>query len=161
MGVVRKGIPIPYIAHPLEVMKRLSDIGVTDDVTLCAALLHDVLEDADEKSRPFMRKTIKDECGQDVLDVVEALTYYRDTGTKEEYIASFSEKSPEACVVKVMDRICNVLDFRASGSEYAEKYAEKGLPIRDLIYRKSLLDKFGEDVIKKLMSFSSQVWKIF
>ena len=34
----------PYIIHPLDVAYILADIGL-DDRTICAALLHDVVED--------------------------------------------------------------------------------------------------------------------
>lgn len=39
----------PYLLHPLRVFFRLQSWGVTDKVTLIAALLHDVVEDAPEK----------------------------------------------------------------------------------------------------------------
>src|SRR5699024_10919522 len=36
----------PYIIHPLQVAYTLATLGM-DDNTICAALLHDVLEDTD------------------------------------------------------------------------------------------------------------------
>ena len=36
----------PYINHPLELARVLAEVGgVTDPATLCAALLHDTIED--------------------------------------------------------------------------------------------------------------------
>lgn len=35
----------PYINHPLEVAYILSECGVDDVATLCAAVLHDTIED--------------------------------------------------------------------------------------------------------------------
>ena len=35
----------PYINHPIEVMSILSNAGITDVDTLCAAVLHDTIED--------------------------------------------------------------------------------------------------------------------
>ena len=48
----------PYINHPLELARVLAeDGGVTDVATLCAALLHDTIEDTattdDELTREF------------------------------------------------------------------------------------------------------------
>ncbi len=43
-GKVRKGTKIPYIIHPLETAAIVS--GLTgDEAVICAALLHDVIED--------------------------------------------------------------------------------------------------------------------
>lgn len=44
----RKGaLAEPYIGHPIDVMKRLSQCGVTDVDVLMAGLCHDVIEDCD------------------------------------------------------------------------------------------------------------------
>ena len=43
-GMVRKGGNQPYIFHPLEVLNIASLITLDDDI-LCAAILHDTVED--------------------------------------------------------------------------------------------------------------------
>ncbi len=45
-GMVRKGNGQPYIFHPLEVLNLVSLMTLDDDV-LCAAVLHDTVEDTD------------------------------------------------------------------------------------------------------------------
>lgn len=42
----------PYIIHPVQVAYTLADIGM-DDATICAALLHDVVEDTEATRRRF------------------------------------------------------------------------------------------------------------
>ena len=44
-GTYRKGTQIPYIVHPLETAVIVS-VMVSDEELICAALLHDVVEDA-------------------------------------------------------------------------------------------------------------------
>lgn len=44
-GQVRKYTNDPYITHPVAVMSILSEAGVQDEEMLCAALLHDIVED--------------------------------------------------------------------------------------------------------------------
>lgn len=43
-GMIRKGSGQPYIFHPLEVLNLVSLMSLDDDV-LCAAILHDTVED--------------------------------------------------------------------------------------------------------------------
>lgn len=58
----------PYIIHPIEVAIILTDLQA-DTPTLCAALLHDVLEDTDTKP-----ELIKEKFGDDVLKLVNGVT---------------------------------------------------------------------------------------
>lgn len=44
-GQRRKYTNEPYIVHPLEVIQILMQHGITDEVILSAAVLHDVIED--------------------------------------------------------------------------------------------------------------------
>lgn len=48
-GQVRKYSGLPYIVHPMEVMTTLLQAGVEDELVLSGAVLHDVIEDCDER----------------------------------------------------------------------------------------------------------------
>lgn len=58
----------PYIVHPVEVACILANLQA-DTETVCAALLHDILEDTDTKP-----EEIKEKFGEDVLNLVESVT---------------------------------------------------------------------------------------
>ena len=58
----------PYIIHPLNVAYILAEIGL-DDSTICAALLHDVVEDT-EVTEADLRK----EFGNEIADMVSGVT---------------------------------------------------------------------------------------
>lgn len=58
----------PYIIHPLNVAYILADIGL-DESTICAALLHDVVEDTDATE-----DDIKREFGEEISDMVAGVT---------------------------------------------------------------------------------------
>ncbi len=58
----------PYIVHPIYVAKILADMGMDAD-SVCAALLHDVVEDTDITSE-YVRKTF----GEDVETLVDGVT---------------------------------------------------------------------------------------
>ncbi len=59
----------PYIHHPLSVAKILADLRMDDD-TICAGLLHDVIEDNPE----FTAERITRDFGEDVMMLVEGVT---------------------------------------------------------------------------------------
>lgn len=59
----------PYITHPLAVAKILMELHADED-TLCAALMHDVLEDCPA----IKREEIAEEFGTTVLNLVEGVT---------------------------------------------------------------------------------------
>jgi guanosine-3',5'-bis(diphosphate) 3'-pyrophosphohydrolase len=59
----------PYINHPIEVMALLAEIGVTDIDVLCAAVLHDTVED-----QPVTRAQLVEEFGEEVASIVMECT---------------------------------------------------------------------------------------
>lgn len=61
----------PYITHPVAVAKLLFDMGADRDI-VCAALLHDVLEDG--VKAPAIEDRIHREFGDQVLYLVQALS---------------------------------------------------------------------------------------
>ena len=60
-----------YINHPLQVAYILADLEL-DDSTICAALLHDVVEDT-----PVTHQDIIDEFGEEIAEMVEGVTKLR------------------------------------------------------------------------------------
>jgi (p)ppGpp synthase/HD superfamily hydrolase len=166
-GQVRKGSNLPYVVHPVEVTKRLSDMGVTDEVTLIAAVLHDTLEDSPKNKLDATKKYIWDTFGDDVLQVVEELTFTPGEGTKEAYVAGFVEKRPESIAVKVVDRCCNILDLRtAKDFKKAVAYTQQGRPLYQLltlgVYRETglrLITKYCEVTVTELTLFAKHVWE--
>ena len=64
----KRGSGEPYIIHPLNVAYILAEIGL-DDNTICAALLHDVVEDTDMES-----KDIEKLFGEEIAEMVAGVT---------------------------------------------------------------------------------------
>ena len=60
----------PYISHPIAVAEIVASLGLDTD-SICAAFLHDTIEDCSEKtSLAVLRK----EFGQEIADIVDGLT---------------------------------------------------------------------------------------
>ena len=68
-GQERKGGGVPYILHPLHVTLILARVGA-DEVTLQAAILHDVVEDCDG----WTLERVEREFGSEVRSVVAEVT---------------------------------------------------------------------------------------
>jgi len=139
------GISLPYLVHPLEVLKLLWSWGVADDTVLAAAALHDVFEDTDATGH-----AVHDACGIDVYNLVAELTQ-SDDQDKADYIRSFgdpAQKSVESLVVKVADRICNVRDFLRTDFGYAGKYLLRARELRAAVASryKEVTCRFGNEV---------------
>ncbi|MCW2747115.1 MAG: pyrophosphokinae, partial [Nocardioidaceae bacterium] len=58
----------PYITHPLAVATILAELGMTAP-TLCAALLHDTVEDT-----PYTLEQLRKDFGDEVLHLVDGVT---------------------------------------------------------------------------------------
>ncbi|MGV3616073.1 MAG: HD domain-containing protein [Fimbriimonas sp.] len=110
--------PLPYFTHPIEVLVNLRYVGgVTDEDQLCAAALHDVIEESDATF-----EEIEAAVGARVRDLVRELTRREPTKketqglTKEEVwqlradmlLEEIGRMSPAAQAVKLADRLSNV-----------------------------------------------------
>jgi guanosine-3',5'-bis(diphosphate) 3'-pyrophosphohydrolase len=99
----------PYINHPLRVAVLLSDIGqVQDEEILAAALLHDTIEDTDTKA-----EDIEKLFGARILNLVQAVSDDKSLPKEERkrrQIEHATELSPDAALIKLGDKISNVID---------------------------------------------------
>lgn len=103
----------PYINHPIALVDVLANEGnVTNIETLCAAALHDTIEDtattADELKSIF---------GEKITSIVLELTDDKSLpklARKEKQIEHAPHCSPEAKIVKLADKICNLRNILAA-----------------------------------------------
>jgi hypothetical protein len=106
-GQIRKNSTNQYVVHPLAVMKLLSTVTEDEDL-LCAAVLHDVVEDT-----KISLEDIREEFGQRVAEIVDEVTKKAD--------APFLLKSREGVMLKCADIIHNMSD--SEDAEYIKKKA--------------------------------------
>ena len=103
----------PYIHHLIEVCYILAELNCSP-ATLCAGLLHDVVEDTDVKLEEIAEKF-----GQDVCDIVDSLTKIQrmklSHRTEDEFVAEDHRKiflgmakDVRVIVVKLADRLHNM-----------------------------------------------------
>lgn len=108
-GQVRKDGRTPYIAHPFRVAMIVREIfGFSDETILCAALLHDVIEDT-----PADYDDVAEACGTDVAEIVAAMTKdmrLPEAQREAEYDRGLAAGPWEARLIKLADVYDNFCD---------------------------------------------------
>lgn len=103
----------PYINHPLTLARVLAEEGgITDAVTLCAALLHDTIEDTETTPDDLER-----EFGPEIRAIVEEVTDDKSLSKadrKRLQIEHAPHISERAKLVKLADKIANLRDVATS-----------------------------------------------
>ena len=137
-GQVRKS-GIPYAIHPILVSCIVAYYGGEESM-ICAALLHDVVEDTD-----YNIDWVKDEFGYDVASLVDSLTKIIDI-RKEEFPSDTNEKlvasalsfrkmllasiqDIRALVIKISDRMHNMLTLDVLPEHKQRRIAEETLVV--------------------------------
>ncbi|MEJ7707026.1 MAG: bifunctional (p)ppGpp synthetase/guanosine-3',5'-bis(diphosphate) 3'-pyrophosphohydrolase [Nocardioidaceae bacterium] len=120
----------PYITHPLAVALILAELGMTPP-TLCAALLHDTVEDT-----PYTLQQLTKDFGDEVALLVDGVTKldkvkYGDSAqaeTMRKMIVAMS-KDIRVLVIKLADRLHNMRTLRFLRQEKQESIASETLEI--------------------------------
>ena len=124
----------PYIVHPLNVAYILADVGL-DDSTICAALLHDIVEDTDVTDDD-LRKIF----GEEIADMVAGVTKLGTmmfSSVEERQVEDYRKmflamgKDIRVIIIKLADRLHNMRTLKylkrerqlANAKETMEIYA--------------------------------------
>ena len=149
LNMVRKGDDTPYIIHPFTVAFILSHY-TSDENTICAGLLHDVLEDVPGYGAAKMLKDF----GKEITDIVKEVSEDKDPNVatdekatwedrKNKYLVNMQNDSQPALLISCADKIHNLSAMIVAYKEQGEK----------------LWDRFNSPKDKKLW-FYEEVYKI-
>ena len=120
----RKDDRTPYVAHPFRVFFVVRHVfGIEDPVALCAAVLHDTIEDTTTDYDDLIQQF-----GEEVADAVAALTKDMRLGNdkrEKAYDKQLAEASWQARAVKLADVYDNFCD---SPNKSMRRSAEKKIP---------------------------------
>lgn len=122
----------PYFSHPFEVALVVAKEIPLDDVSVAAALLHDVVEDT-----PYNLKAIRAEFGNEIADIVDGVT--KISGAVESHDITRAEnyrkmllsmaKDVRVILVKFADRLHNMRTLTFLTPEQQQRIAKETLEI--------------------------------
>ena len=101
----------PYIIHPTNVAYTIAELGL-DEQTICAALLHDVVEDTE-----VTYEDIEREFGKEIADMVDGVTKLKQIGhasIEENQVENYRKmflamgKDIRVIIIKLADRLHNM-----------------------------------------------------
>lgn len=121
-GQKRKFSGGEYFVHPLEVSKLVALYQGTDDM-ICAALLHDLIEDTQIKL-----ETIRNTFGDNIARMVAGLTKVSkledgDRATRKAIdLAHTALQCPDTKTIKICDIIDNLSDIYEGDPAWAKQY---------------------------------------
>jgi GTP pyrophosphokinase len=117
----------PYFLHPLKVCSTLYNYGIKDDVILAGAILHDVLEDCQDKL-PLGGKELVVDYGisVEVFELIELLT--KKHGLNDDELSVYFDKirkNPKALLIKLADRLHNSQTLYTYSHDKLKKYLKE------------------------------------
>lgn len=138
--------PLPYAFHPIEVTGLVSEVGlVCEPVMICAALLHDTMEESG-----VSEALIREKFCTEVSVLVYELTRYEPNAaetkglTKDEIwqlrsdtlLREIAAMSARAKTIKLADRISNLREaFKTKKGKKLERYLRQTETILEIIPR--------------------------
>jgi GTP pyrophosphokinase len=120
----------PYITHPLAVATILAELGMNTE-TVCAALLHDTVEDT-----PYTLTELRGEFGEDITALVDGVTKLdkvkygesAEAETVRKMVVAMS-RDIRVLVIKLADRLHNMRTLRYLPREKQERKSREVLEI--------------------------------
>nr|AIF14222.1 Guanosine polyphosphate pyrophosphohydrolases/synthetases [uncultured marine thaumarchaeote KM3_66_E12] len=113
MGQLRKNGKTTTFSHLKDVVRNLKKMKVTNEEIICAAWLHDTIEDTDTDY-----DSIKDRFGKNIAEIVVSVTKDNRLPKKQreiKYLKDLKASSAKAKLVKIADILANVNDAPNAG----------------------------------------------
>ena len=133
---IRKFVNKSYFMAHVQKVNGIVKQYTTDEDLLCAALLHDTIEDCFE-DKEVGYKIIEEKFGKRVADIVMELTSSKeeienDFDSKADYlIVKMIHMSYDALVVKLADRLQNISDAFTASEKFRNNYFHETMKIMD------------------------------
>lgn len=113
---------LPYMIHPIRIALILRAYGFNEfenEDLMIATLLHDLVEDTN-----LTIKEIENKFGKKVASIVDESTKPKDL-KKAEWLENFKNYSKEAKIIKIADRIDNLMEMENWDKKRQTSYLEQ------------------------------------
>ncbi len=142
-GMLRKDGITTYNEHLAGVVSRLKNLGITDEDLLCAAWLHDIIEDTNTGFNEVDQRF-----GSKVAVLVLSLSKDKSlpkSKQEEQYVKQLKESSFEAKLIKLCDISANLKDIK--GAPLSK--TKKAKTVRKILH---YLNSIKPDLVKNMSS---------
>ena len=167
-GQIRKFVNKPYFgAHVVKVNGIVKQYTTEEDI-LCAALLHDVIEDCFEDPEVGYH-ILEQEFGKRVADIVMELTSSKEDiddnyNSKADYlIVKMIHMTDDALIIKLADRLQNISDAFTASERFRNKYFQETVQIMDELEKNRRFNRIQgllANQIKMKLNNISSIFKI-
>lgn len=141
----------PYFKHPVEVALLLRELNPEVDAEMvCAALLHDTVEDCGISIQELAEKI-----SEKVAEMVDGLTKINTGAGKTEEdktfekFKEFAKRDPRLYIVKFSDILCNLGDIHALSKERRINYAKRAIEKYAPLANQTGHEKVAEAIARK------------
>jgi (p)ppGpp synthase/HD superfamily hydrolase len=150
-GQTRKDGNTPFIVHPERVAKCVAHYG-GNHIGIIAAWLHDVIEDC-KGGDTIVRETLEQTCLpennlHEIYAIILALTKNPEISDKRERFADTLDRilrAPhQAILVKLCDRMDNLIDARNQGKEFLAEYLDLTDQLIDTLSERAIRHGYTE-----------------
>ena len=165
---VRKFINKSYFMAHVQKVNGIVKQYTTDEDLLCAALLHDTIEDCfDDPDVGY--HVIEEKFGKRVADIVMELTSSKeeienDFDSKADYlIVKMIHMSNDALTIKLADRLQNISDAFTASERFRNKYFQETVQIMDELEKNRSFNRIQgliANQIKMKLNNISSIFKI-
>jgi (p)ppGpp synthase/HD superfamily hydrolase len=164
---VRKFTGQSYFDAHVQKVNGTLKLYTTDEATLIAALLHDVIEDCYENKWEAYND-IKELFGQEVADIVWELTSdenemkHKWGGSKTNYLINKMIKmSDKAFTIKLSDRFNNIADAFTASERFRTNYYRETCAIIDAVEQSRNFTRIQQQLINDINAKLENVKRIF
>jgi guanosine-3',5'-bis(diphosphate) 3'-pyrophosphohydrolase len=165
-GQVRRFINKSYFIAHVQRVNGIAKQYTTNEDILCAALLHDTIEDCFEDPEVGYH-IIKEKFGEKIADIVQELTSSKDEidsdyDSKADYLViKMIHMTDEALFIKLCDRLQNISDAFTASERFRNKYFQETVQIMDELGKNRRFNRMQGLIVNQIKMKLNNISSIF